>query len=188
MTEQSAPSSHAPGHARAGRAWQLPAADDEAAAAHSALDRHAWEEAYERFTRADRRSVLSGADLEALASAAFFTGHADAEIEAEERAFKAYQAEGNEIRAGFMALQLGRVYAYKGKLSIAAAWVRRAERLLDGQPESFAHGFLALARSDIAQRAGDVETALEQAETAVRIGMTRWTPDLQATPRRPSGR
>ena len=110
----------------------LPAADDELASARSALDRHAWEEAYERFTGADHQAVLSGADLEALASAAFFTGHADAETEAEERAFKAYQAEGNEIRAGFMALQLGRVYGYKGKLSIATAWVRRAERLLDG--------------------------------------------------------
>jgi class 3 adenylate cyclase len=159
----------------------LPAADDELASARSALDRHAWDEAYERFNRADHQAVLSGADLEALASAAFFTGHAEAETEAEERAFKAYQAEGNEIRAGYLALQLGRVYAYKGKLSIAAAWVRRAERLLDGQPESFAHGFLALARSDIAQRAGDVETALEQAETAVRIGMTSMDADLEAT-------
>ena len=159
----------------------LPAADDEAAAARAALDRHAWEEAYERFNRADHQAVLSGADLEALASAAFFTGHAEAETEVDERAFKAYQAEGNEIRAAYMALQLARVYGYKGKLSIATAWVRRAERLLDGQPESFAHGYLALARSDIARRAADIKTALEQAEMAVWIGVASNDADLQAT-------
>ena len=154
---------------------------DEAAAARAALDRHAWEEAYERFSRADRVTMLSGPDLEALSSTAFFTGHADGEIDARERAFRTFQAEGDEIRAAFNGLHLARLFAYKGQLSISAAWVRRSERLLDGQPESYAHGFLALAQSEIAKNAGDVDLAMERAETAARIAASSGDPDLQAT-------
>ena len=159
----------------------LPEVADEAAAARAALDRHAWDEAYERFTRADTVSMLSGGDLEALSNAAFFTGRADAEIEARERAVKAYQVDGDETRAAFNAFHLGRIWDYKGKPAIAAAWVRRAEKLLEGQPEGYAHGYLALARSEIAKRAGDIDSAIAQAEAAVRIAMASTDPDLQAT-------
>ena len=43
---------------------------------------------------ADRDGDLSGADLESLAEAAWFTGHAGLATDAKERAFKAYPADG----------------------------------------------------------------------------------------------
>jgi class 3 adenylate cyclase len=152
-----------------------------AARAHAALQEHAWQEAFDLFTQADKEETLSGADLEAFAVAAFFSARVDIQIEAKERAFKAHLAADEAVRAATVALELSQVYAYQGKSSIASGWVRRAERLLDGKPESNAHGYLALAKGEAAKRAGDTAAALELAEEAVRIGMRAADADLQAT-------
>src|SRR5919108_4380698 len=104
-------------------------------AAREALGRHAWREAFELLSGADRDGGLSGQDLEALAEAGFFTAHADVADEARQRAFKAYLDEGNQVRAAAVALGLAREFAHKGKPSMASAWARRGERLLEGQEE-----------------------------------------------------
>ena len=62
---------------------------DLASTAHEALAQHRWQEAFDLFTRADEQGTLSGADLEALSEAAFFTANADLRLEALERAFTA---------------------------------------------------------------------------------------------------
>ena len=59
--------------------------------------------------------------------------------------------------------------------------MRRAERILDGVPEGFAHGHLALARSHGASTAGDVDAAIRYAEEAVAIGARTLDADLQAS-------
>ncbi len=149
-------------------------------AGRDALARHAWPEAFELLSQADREGQLSGPDLEALANASFFNARADVELEVKERAFKAYQAEGNEIRAAFFALDLARMYGYAGKHSIASAWVRRAERILGAGGETYAHGYLAMIRSEAAAAAGDIDVALELAEQAVEIGNRAADVDLKA--------
>ena len=123
---------------------------------------------------------LSGPDLESLAETAWFTAHADIGTDAKERAFKAYLAEGDTIRAAYFALDLTQSYAYRGKPSIASAWVRRGERLLEGQPESYAHGYFALCRSEGAKEAGDVEPRSHWRRMRCRSGRTG-DADLQAT-------
>ena len=100
-------------------------------AGRDALARHAWQEAFELLSQADREGPLSGADLEALALAAFFAARADLELEVKERAFKAYQSPratsfGRRISPSTSLAS----YGYAGKRSIASAWMRRAERLL----------------------------------------------------------
>jgi class 3 adenylate cyclase len=150
-------------------------------AAREALERHAWDEAFELFSRAEREVDLSGRDLESLAEAAFFTAHADLGVEAKERAFKAYVADGDRVRAAFLALDLTQQYAYRGKPSIASAWLRRGERLVEGESENYTHGYVALRRGEGAMHAGDVDTAIAFAEEAVRIGTATGEADLQAT-------
>jgi len=145
-----------------------------------ALARHAWSEAFERFSQADRDGQLSGADLEALALAAFFSAHADLDLDIKERAFKAHVAEGNEVRAAYLALDLAHSHTFAGKHSIAAAWVRRAERILGPDGETYAHGYLTLLRSEAAAIAGDTETAEALAELAIGMGERTADPDLKA--------
>lgn len=158
-----------------------PTTSDLPHAAREALDRHAWDEAFELFSRADRDGDLSGPDLESLAEAAWFTAHADLATDVKERAFKAYLADGDRIRAAYLALNLTQEYAYRGKPSIASAWMRRGERLLEGEAESYPHGYVALCRSEGAREAGDIDTAIELAEQAVQIGARVGDADLQAT-------
>ncbi|MGH8927570.1 MAG: adenylate/guanylate cyclase domain-containing protein [Acidimicrobiia bacterium] len=148
--------------------------------ARAAIGRHAWVEALELFTRADKEEPLSGSDLEAMAEAAFFAAQADVAIEAKERAFKAYQVDGNRIRAATLALDLFDQYSYKGKPSIAAAWMRRGEKLLEDEPESYAHGYLALTKAFAARANNDIDGALAQAELAVQIGERSGDVDLVA--------
>ena len=157
-----------------------PAEQDLLAAGRQALSRHRWEEAFALLTRADGEGNLSGEDLESLAEAAFFAARADLEIEIKERAFKAHQADGNELRAAYVALRLARDYWYRGKVSIASAWGRRGERLLEGKPESYAHGYLALGKSELASSIGNVDEALEFADQAVAIAGRAAQADLQA--------
>ena len=68
----------------------------------------------------------------------------------------------------------------RGKISVASAWTRRAERLLDGQAETYAHGFLALIESDLAKGPATSPRALEFAEEAVGIGERTGHQDLHA--------
>ena len=98
-----------------------------------------------------------------------------------ERAFKVYVAGGDRIRAAYLALDLTMHYGYSGKLSIASAWMRRGERLLHDEVESYPHGYLALCRSSGAKEAGDIDAALEQAAQAVQIGTRVGDADLQAS-------
>src|SRR2546427_11756288 len=77
-----------------------------------ALSRHAWAEAYELLSQADREIQLSAVDLEAFALAAFFAAHADVELEVTERAYKAHEPQSNNLRAASLALDLARAYAY----------------------------------------------------------------------------
>jgi class 3 adenylate cyclase len=157
------------------------AAADPLQAGLDALARHAWPEAFELLSQADRDGQLSGADLEALALAAFFAAKPDLELDVRERAFKAHLAEGNEVRAAYLAVDLARGYGYAGKHSIAAAWVRRAERILGDEGETYAHGYLALVRSEAAAAAGDVDAALSFAERAIEIGNRAADSDLNAS-------
>ncbi|MEK6721404.1 MAG: hypothetical protein AABZ33_12155 [Chloroflexota bacterium] len=124
-------------------------------AGREALARHSWPEAYELLSDADHAGALSGADLEALALAAFFAAHADIELDVKERAFKAHLTEGDEIRAAYLAIDVARAYGYTGKHSIAAGWLRRAEGILGTDGTTYAHGYLALVRSEKAGQAGD---------------------------------
>ena len=89
-------------------------------------------------------------------------------------------AEGDELRGAYVALDVAHDYRFAGKPSIASAWTRRGERLLDGKPESYVNGYLALLRSDAASAAGNVDEALEMAEQAVAIATRAAYPDLQA--------
>jgi class 3 adenylate cyclase len=153
---------------------------DPLTAGREALARHDWESAFQQLSLADRDAPLSGTDLETLATAAFFSARADAESEVKERAFRAYEAEGNHLRAAYLALDIGRWYGFRGKHSIAAAWTRRAERLIGPEGDTYAHGYLALIRSEAAATIGNVDEALTLAEQAVEIGARSSDADLRA--------
>jgi class 3 adenylate cyclase len=156
-----------------------PAADP-LSAGRAALARHAWTEAFDRFKEAEGIAPLSGPDLESYGQAAFFAGHGDERVDIKERAYAAYLAEGDAVRAGYFAADLANEQGMRGRMSIASAWARRAEGLLAELPETYAHGYLSLVRSDMARAQGDLAQAERHAAEAVEIGRRSGDPDLKA--------
>jgi class 3 adenylate cyclase len=157
-----------------------PPPGDALTAGLAALQRHDWSAAYELLTKADSESPLTGPELESYADVAFFAGHPDAKTDLMERAFKAHLTAGDETRAAYLAFNIASEYGYSGKMSIASAWLRRGERLIDGKPESYATAALALVRSQEARFAGRVDEGLSLAEEAVEIARRTTDADLQA--------
>jgi hypothetical protein len=148
-------------------------------AARQALDRHAWAEAFALLKESDRSGVLDGEGLEALAEASWWTAQPAENIAARERAFTAYVAAGEKRRAAIAAVWLVRDYGSKGADAIARAWLERAEKLLEGDENSAAFGYLLFIRTFIGRTEGpDEEIAIGRriAALAERFGDR----DLQA--------
>jgi hypothetical protein len=154
--------------------------DDPLARGRAALDRHAWAEGYELLVAADRIQPLSGPDLEQLALAAFFVPQPEHLGELKERAFKAHLDAGDEIRAAYVAIDLARFFVLSGRTSIASGWVRRAERLLPPDGETYAHGYLTLVRSEQAAAGGDLDGAMALAQRTIEIADRTGDVDLRA--------
>jgi class 3 adenylate cyclase len=157
-----------------------PTAAEALLAGRAAFAGHAWQEAFDQLSSADRASDLSGADLEAFAEAAFLAAKTTTGLELKERAFKAHLAADDQLRAAYLALDIAHDQGMRGRMSIASAWLRRGEKLLEGRPEGYAHAYLALDRSEVAQFSGNIDEALARAEEAVRIATDAGHHDLQA--------
>ena len=150
------------------------------AEARVAVAHRAWERAFELLSALDAEAGLEPEDLEGLAKAAYWTGDSDLSIATRERAYAAYIARGDEQRAALCALTLRREYVSKLQHSVAAGWLTRAERLLDGYPGSTAHGYLAIAHADAARARGDFAQALALIDRAREIAAGSGDDDLHA--------
>lgn len=145
-----------------------------------ALDRHAWHEAFDLLTEAERAGELQAPDLTALADAAWWAGRLQDAIAARERAYAAYVDAGDPAAAAMVALLLARDHHGRGDDSLSGAWRSRAERIIEGQPETAAHGWLSRSRTAAALDRGDFEQAVELSEQTLEIGMRLGDRDLQA--------
>jgi class 3 adenylate cyclase len=158
-----------------------PSASDAALrSGRDAFAAHSWQEAHDRLLEADRASLLTGDDLEALALASFFVADPEVEFDARERAYARHEADGNTVHAAYLAVYLARTYGFAGKPALAAGWIRRAERLVGSEGDTYAHGYLALVGSERAAATGELETALALAERAITIGDAAADKDLAA--------
>lgn len=124
--------------------------------------RSAWSEAYDALAPVGAEGALGPDDLDALGQAAYSTGRLDEAIRAHEAAFAGYLETGERHRAAIVAMWwLAVEYLSKGLTSVADGWDRRAERLLEDEPECVEHGWIAfgLGNTDrgleLARRFGD---------------------------------
>jgi hypothetical protein len=114
--------------------------------ARTALDEHAWSEAYAALSWLDHEGDLGGADLERLGEAAWWNAHPRESLDAFARSYAAYVAEGDPARAAFVALRLAFEHFETRDVAQWNGWMGRATRLLEDQPESAVHGYLELQR------------------------------------------
>lgn len=148
--------------------------------ARAALGRHDWPAAFAAYEAADADGGLTGEDLEAFALAAYFVAQPDLVRELLERAFQRHEADLDHERAAYLAVRIAREHWWTGNRSMASGWLRRAERLIGSDGDSYVHGYLALASSEQATAEGDMERAQERAERAVAIAERSTDADLRA--------
>jgi class 3 adenylate cyclase len=154
-----------------------------------AVRRHAWREAFEFLTAADQAGGLSADDLEALAYAAWWSGHAQACISARERAYPLQLEAGRPRSAALVALALAKGQFEQRASAVGMAWLSRAERLLRDEPPSVEHGHLSRLQAVIALEADfDYDRALELATKTLEIGSRFSDPDLMALGLQDQGR
>jgi len=119
---------------------------DSAEAGREAAKRHAWREAYDLYSSADRQQ-LTPQDLELFADSAWLTGRLEEAIDLRERSYAGYAASAETTGAARVALTLSWDHSGRNEFAVSSGWLASAERLLEGQPESAEHGYLMLTRA-----------------------------------------
>src|SRR5688572_26106574 len=172
--------------AGAGPAWEdcgmssTEALEERLATGREAVARRSWPEAYEALHGADAGTELGPDDLELLAKAAWWVGRPAESIAVRERAYAKFLERGDKQGAAFTALTLRRQYRMKNAGSVAQGWLNRAERLLEGEPESISQGYLALAHGQLEWSTGELEDALPYFERGAEIADRIRNEDLRA--------
>ena len=126
--------------------------------ARHALEAHAWQQAYEGFVALDEQG-LSSEDLERLAQAAWWSAHPNESIEAFERAFASFSAEGRGRDAARVGLRLALEHADRQESAVSNGWLQRATRLLADEPECSEQGWLELCLVRSSFEHGEFEEA-----------------------------
>jgi LuxR family transcriptional regulator, maltose regulon positive regulatory protein len=140
-----------------------------------ALAEGAWEEARERFSRAERADPNSPEAHEGLGWALQWLDEPEASFELREKAYRLYQDRGDARAAARVAMFLGLDYADFRGMAICMGWLQLARRALEPLEETPEHAWLYLweghlARalehdlpraSDLASRAREIAARLE---------------------------
>jgi ATP/maltotriose-dependent transcriptional regulator MalT len=164
-------------------------AADELGAAREALARQDWRAAYDAATAATAPSAeVEAARADMLAEAAWWLGRLDECVTARELAYRTYDELGEHRRAGQCAVWLYEHHMFRARPSIAGAWLRRARRSLEGDPECAEHGSLLLREAETAHGRGDLGAALALATEVVALGRRVRSVDLEAEALQTKGR
>lgn len=132
---------------------------------------------------------LNADDLYALADSLWWLGETDDFRVTAEKAHKRFVEEGRPLEATRMAIDLGVTHFLRGDQVLGSAWMARAARLLEGQPESPPHGYL-LYVTEVEANWRDVgsDEVLAAAREVRRIGLEHGDPTLVAVALNGEGR
>lgn len=142
--------------------------DDLLDRAREAVARHAWDEAFELLTRADRDGKVDPETLPMLADAAYLTGHPETARDAWERVYAERVRSGDDEAAAGAALQVAGLLMDAELWAPFWAWIGRAEQLLPDEVTA-AHGALAMLAAVALVNKGSVREGLESARKAIEI-------------------
>jgi len=136
-----------------------------------AAARGGWEEAYDLLMEADANGLAEPGDLPLLGEVAYAAGHLDVTIEAWERTHALCVQAGDAVAAAGAAVRVAMHLLLDAALMAPVrGWLGRAERLLQGQEETPAHGWLAAVRAYERMLTGDLQGARQWSERAIAVG------------------
>ncbi len=140
------------------------------ASARDAVSRWAWREAFDLFAAADATEPLDPDDLERMAECAWWIGKMRHCIALRERAHAGHLKDGSTSSAARVACKLANHHSDLREYSTSAAWIQKAERLLENEPESTEHGWLKLSQAFFGPPANDWGRVVRGAAEAAQIG------------------
>jgi tetratricopeptide (TPR) repeat protein len=139
--------------------------------ARDAASQGDWRAAFELFMEADADGLASPADLAVLAEVAYAAGHLDVTIDAWERAYALRVEAGDKDAAAAAAVRIAmHLLIDTALMAPVRGWLARAERLLEGQPDTPSHAWLAAVRAYERMLTGDVPGARPWARRAIELG------------------
>ena len=148
--------------------------------AREAAGRGEWQQAHDLLIEADASTPLSGPDLALLADVAYAAGRLDVTIGAWERAHAQSVRAGDHLAAAGAAVRVAMHLLFDTALMAPVrGWIKRAERLLEGQDETPVHAWLAVVRNYERLLSGDFQSARQWARRAIEVG-TRCDPAAAA--------
>jgi len=174
--------------ARAGEAEPASVTGDTLMRAREASQRFDWPTAFEAYADLDARGTLGTDDLVQYAQTALWVSKPAVMRELWARAHAAYLKDGRTTDAATVAIQIAEDFHDRGQSSVANGWLRRAEALLEGAPESLAHGYLARMRTRMAFKSRDLDAADRFATEAMRFADRFGSADLRALALQDRGR
>lgn len=169
-----------PPSARPSVSGEPPTAESLLPEARTALAAHDWAGAFDLLSRADQAVALSGEELEGLAESAWWVGRYRESLYARQRVHHAYLLESDHHRAALNAAILTMQYAVFRQFAVANGWLRRAQRLLDAEPDCVERGYLSLATAFVALGMGDPQTCLVAARASYDLGIRHSVAELLA--------
>ena len=148
--------------------------------AREAAERGEWQHAHDLLVEADACTPLSGPDLPLLADVGYAAGRLDVTIDAWERAHAQSVRAGDHLSAAGAAVRVAlHLLLDTALVAPVRGWIRRAERLLEGEDETPVHAWLAVVRNYERLLSGDFPSARQWARRAIEVG-TRCDPAAAA--------
>jgi class 3 adenylate cyclase len=157
-------------------------------AAHQAAGRHDWAEAVSLFREAAEKGRFSASDYELFGLSAWWVSNVNLCVEAREKAYAMYLADGRTEDAGRIALQLSENYHYLNAKSISNRWYNLAKQHLENHKESTDYGWLIRHDGYVAFETDGPAVALKFAEEALAIAIQSQNRDLEYLCRQDIGR
>jgi len=154
-----------------------------------ALARQDWQAAHDAAKTASVRTPeLEAVRADLLGEAAWWLGRLDESIEARELAYRAFEDLDDHRQAGQCAVWLCEANAISARPTIAGAWLRRARRALEDDPECAEYGALVLREAEAAHGDGDMERASALASEVMALARRLRSADLEAEALQTKGR
>lgn len=148
--------------------------------AREEFQRGAWASAFADLSTYDAERSLAPEDLERLGEAARWSRHFDEMLDAFERAAAAYERAGDRRSAARLAVKLTVEHHARCGDALAAGWLARAGRLLEGEPACRERGLVLMCMGQGAFLAGNAPAALSIGREIVDLGLALGDCDIEA--------
>ena len=145
-----------------------------------AFERRAWGAAFEELRSCDADESLSPEELERWGEAARWSRHFDEMLDIFERAAAGYESVGDRRAAARVAVKLTLEHHARHGDALAAGWLARAGRLLEGEPACRERGLVLMCMAQGMFFVGNGAAALQMSQEMVELGRELEDRDVEA--------